>query len=53
MTTTREALQRVAAGKRVTKHQLVELLRDGHIDIDHDGVITITTTGATILNERN
>ena len=53
MTSTREALQRIATGRRVTKHQLAELERDGHITVADDGAISITESGTTILTERN
>ena len=46
-------LRRFAAGKKLQKHQLAELERDGLICTTDDGNHHLTTHGARMLRERN
>ncbi|AIJ33447.1 hypothetical protein [Corynebacterium imitans] len=46
-------LRRLAAGKKLQKHQLAELERDGLICTTDDDQIHLTTHGARMLRERN
>lgn len=46
-------LRRFAAGKKLRKHQLAELERDGLICTTNDDEHYLTTHGARMLQERN
>ena len=48
----REALRRLAAGKRITKARLQDLTDNGYITVNDDGHNRITPQGTQLLNEK-
>lgn len=49
----REALRRLAAGKRITKARRQDLTDNGYITTDDNGHNHITLAGTQLLNEKD